>query len=93
MSCAAGLFICASYGGYRPACLIFSLTQVWDIVPSLYMWAVVLSYYRDLKKPRSVDVTLAEKIEEMEMLMAVKRRKVRSLTAEAILRKQIENRR
>lgn len=44
LSFAAGLFICCSYGACRPACLIFSVEQMWNIIPSLYMWLNVNRY-------------------------------------------------
>ncbi|XP_026317568.1 uncharacterized protein LOC113228469 isoform X2 [Hyposmocoma kahamanoa] len=93
-SLSLGLGVCLLVGPARPSCIRFVIIKIAGIIPAVYMWLLVLSYYNTLKVTAafqrfpavlpSGDVDVDYGLE-----LAVRRRRTKSLMNERLLRRRI----
>ncbi|XP_063533936.1 uncharacterized protein LOC134744161 isoform X1 [Cydia strobilella] len=92
LSLALGLGTCVLVGAARPPCIKFVIVKIASIMPSVYMWMLVLNYYKTLKMasvfqkfPKAVPANDLD----YGLELAIRRRRTKSLLGEAQLRKRL----
>ncbi|XP_063381125.1 uncharacterized protein LOC134667630 isoform X1 [Cydia fagiglandana] len=92
LSLALGLGTCVLVGAARPPCVKFVIVKIASIMPSVYMWMLVLNYYKTLKVasvfqkfPKAVPANDFD----YGLELAIRRRRTKSLLGEAQLRRRL----
>ncbi|KAK4874685.1 hypothetical protein RN001_014045 [Aquatica leii] len=82
-----GIYACVVPRFYKSVCIEYVLTQLLDYGPSYYLWFSIFSYYQELKAVTNVEIIMKPSYNSDEL--ALRRRKVRSMTENSELKRRI----
>ncbi|XP_050671344.1 uncharacterized protein LOC126969824 isoform X2 [Leptidea sinapis] len=92
-SLALGLGTCVLLGPARSPCVRFLIAKLLSILPGVYMWSLVYSYYHDLKMATAFktfpSALTPNNDPDYGLELAVRRRRTKSLQGEDQLRKRL----